>query len=297
MNADYFLSIGILICIYSILAVSLQLILGSTGLLHLGHAAFFAIGAYTSALLSLAGVPFWISLFCGGIVASCFGFGIGGSSLRLRGDYFAIATLGFGEIIRIVLKNWTGLTRGALGLVAIPHPNFFGITIKTQLAYFLFYLILAAICIFFIWRVTHSPFGRVLRGIREDELAMSSLGKNTFVYKIKAVGIGAFFAGIAGSLFAHYITYIEPNSFGFLESVLIVCIVVLGGLRNLWGSIAGAAIVILFPELFRFVVQYFIPLTIETQAGIKLLLYGLLLIVIMLYKPEGLFGERKHVTD
>src|SRR3989338_2088997 len=293
MITDYFLSIAIMICMYSILAVSLNMILGFTGLLNLGHAAFFALGAYTSALLSLAGFSFWISMISGGCVAALFGLVIGGSSLRLRGDYLVIATLGFGEIVRILLKNGGDLTRGALGLVGIPRPSFFGIVIKTQLQYFVLYLIIAVLCIFLLWCIAQSPFGRGLRGIREDELAVSSLGKNVFQYKVIAVSLGACFAGIAGSLFAHYITYIEPNSFGFMESIIIVCMVVLGGLGSIAGSVLGAVLLIIFPELFKMVVQEWLPVSIEMQAGIKFLLYGVILVVLMLYKREGLLGEKR----
>ena len=296
MNIEYYAAIGAMICIYAILAVSLNIVTGFTGLLNLGHAAFFAMGAYTSAFLGLLGVPFWISMILGGFVSCFFGFLIGGTSLRLRGDYLAIATLGFGEIIRIILKNWNSLTRGPLGLVNIPRPHFFGFMIQKEYQYFLLYFFIAAICILIMIKIVHSPFGRVLRSIREDELATASLGKNVFRYKVQALMIGSFFAGIAGSMFSHKITYIEPSSFGFLESVLILCMIVRGGLGSIRGSIIGAGLLIIFPEIFKFIVQHWIPVSTEIEAGIKLMLYGILLVILMLYKPDGLFGEKKHAA-
>src|SRR3989344_2421100 len=294
MSGDYLLSVLNIALIYSILAVSLNLVSGFAGLLNLGHAAFFAIGAYTSALLTLVGIPFGIALPFAGILAALFGLLLGATSLKLRGDYLALAALGFGEIVRIVLKNWDGLTRGALGLVHIPRPSFLQFTVKSPFDYFILYFIIALVSFFVMKKICNSPFGRTLKAIRDDEIAATSLGKNVFRYKVTALFIAAFFAGIAGSMFAHVITYIEPNSFTFLESTIIVAMVVLGGVANIKGSVIAAFVLIGFPELFKFVVQVWIPFPASAQAGIKMLVYGLLIIGAMLYQPEG-WGIRKLV--
>ena len=214
----------ILICIYIILAVSLNLIVGFTGILNLGHAAFFGIGAYTSALLVLAGAPFIIGVLAAFLIAGLCGLLIGIPSLRLRGDYLAIATLGFGEIIRSIIKNWTSLTRGPLGIPGIPKPSFF-MSFDTSFKFLVLAIVLAALTVFVITKIVHSPFGRVLRAIREDELAAQAIGKNTTRYKMTALVIGAAFAGIAGSLYAHYITFIDPSTFTMIESILILSLI------------------------------------------------------------------------
>ncbi len=284
----YIEHILILICIYIILAVSLNLIVGFVGLLNLGHAAFFGIGAYTSALLTLAGIPFIIAFFSNFILAGIFGFLISVPCVRLRGDYLAIATLGFGEIIRAVLKNWVSLTRGPLGIPGIPKASI-GIVLNTQTKFLIFALAIALLTIFIINRIVHSPFGRVLRSIREDEIAAESLGKNVSKYKIIAIVIGASFAGIAGSLYAHYITFIDPTTFTFTETILMVLMVVLGGMGSITGSIVGAIILIALPEPLRF-----LQLPSSIVAAVRQMLYSLILILLMIFKPSGFFGERRH---
>ncbi len=278
----------ILVCIYIILAVSLNLIVGFTGLLNLGHAAFFGIGAYTSALLVLAGVPFFLAFAASFVVAGVAGLLIGIPCLRLRGDYLAIATLGFGEIIRTLMKQWQSLTRGPLGIPGIPKPELF-LVFDTQLKYFVFAFVVAALVVWLVFLLLHSPFGRVLRAIREDELAAQAFGKNVVKYKLLALMLGAGFAGIAGSLYAHYITFIDPTSFTLVETILILSMIVLGGIGSLWGSIIGAIILVLLPEPLRF-----LSLPSSMVAALRQMMYALLLIIFMLYKPAGLFQERKH---
>lgn len=291
----YFLHLLIYICIYAILGMSLNLITGFTGLLNLGHAGFWGIGAYTSVLLVMAGFPWPLALLASAVVAGCFGVLIGFPSLRLRGDYFAIATLGFGEIIRAVLINWSDLTRGPLGIPGIPRPNLFGFTLDANEAYFVAALALAAFTYVFLRRLTRSSFGRVLKAIREDEIAAQALGKDVNRYKLTAMGIGAGFAGIAGSLFAHYITFIDPTSFVLNESVLMLLIVVLGGMGSLEGSILGAIVLVLLPEPLRAIGANSNIAWLNTGfAQIRLIIYALVLLLVTIKRPAGLWGERRR---
>ncbi len=280
----------ILICIYIILTVSLNLIVGFTGILNLGHAAFFGIGAYASALLVLAGAPFIVGLLAAFISAGLFGLLIGIPSLRLRGDYLAIATLGFGEIIRSIIKNWTSLTRGPLGIPGIPKPSLF-LSFDTSLKFLILAFILALITVIIITKIVHSPFGRVLRAIREDELAAQANGKNTTQFKMIALVVGAAFAGSAGSLYSHYITFIDPSTFTMIESILIISMVVLGGLASIPGSIIGAALLVLLPEPLRF-----LHFPSDVVAALRQIIYSLILIILMIYRPQGLMGEKLYKT-
>ncbi len=288
----YLLHLLIYAGIYAILGMSLNLITGYTGLLNLGHAGFWAVGAYTSVLLVMAGVPWPLALVASAVLAGLSGVLIGFPSLRLRGDYFAIATLGFGEIIRSVLINWGEVTRGPLGIPGIPRPEFFGFALDANEAYLVLVVLLAAFTYVFLRRLTRSGFGRVLKAIREDEIAAQALGKDVNKYKLTAMGIGAGFAGIAGSLFAHYITFIDPSSFVLNESVLMLLMVVLGGLGSLEGSILGAVVLTLLPEPLRLIgANTDITLLKTGFAQVRLIVYAAVLILVMLKMPQGLIGE------
>lgn len=278
--------LAILMCIYIILSVSLNLVTGFVGLLNLGHAAFFGIGAYASALLVKAGMPWLAALLLAGAIAGSSGFLIGIPCLRLRGDYLAIATLGFAEIVRALLKNWTSLTRGPLGIPGIPKPELFGYVLIGNGAYLVLSSCIAAIVVFLVWRMVSSPFGRVLKAIREDEIAAMTLGKNVVKHKLIALSAGAFFAGIAGSLYAHYITFIDPSSFTLLDTVFMLSMVVLGGLGSVAGSVIGAIILTILPEPMRF-----LDAPSFVKAAMRLIAYSLILILLILFRPEGLFGE------
>jgi len=286
----YFQHIAVLICIYAILSVSLNVIIGYTGLLNIGHAAFFGIGAYTSALLTLAGYPWWLGITMGAIVAAFFGLLIGIPCLRLKGDYFAIATLGFGEIIRAIMKNEVWLTRGPLGLPGIPKAQILGIKFSSTNEFLLLSFVIMVITFFIIRRIVKSPFGRVLNSIREDEIAAQALGKDITKYKVMATVIGSFFAGIAGSLYAHYITFIDPTTFTLMETILIVSMVILGGSGSVYGSFVGAAVLIILPEPLRF-----IGLPSSVAAALRQMMYGVILIILMLFRPQGLLGERRFM--
>jgi len=283
---EYLLHIFVLAGIYTILTLSLNLIVGFTGLPALGHAAFSCIGAYTSCLLALnMGLSPWIGLLIGAVIAAFSGLVVGYPAVRLKGDYFALATFGLGVIVYSVAKNWVGLTRGPMGLPGIPGFSFFGFPLSEIWSYLLVVLVFAAITIFVTKRIVHSPFGRVLRSIREDELASQALGKDTTKHKILVFVIGAFFAGIAGSLYAHYITFIDPSSFTVMESITILLMVIFGGMGSISGSIVGAGTLVLFPELLRF-----LGMPSSIAGPMRQMIYGLLLVVLMLKRPQGIMG-------
>ncbi len=286
MINPYLLHILVLVAIYSIVAVSLNLALGYTGLLNLGHVAFFGIGAYTSALLTKAGVPFLVAFLAAGIIASIFGYLLYFSTKKLKGDYLALATLGFTFVLYSLLLNLTFLTRGPLGIAGIAKPSFAGIVLSSPAAYLLFTGILALVSVLLLAFIVKSPFGRVMQAIRDDEIGVRVLGKNTLAVKGKVMMISAFFAGLAGSVFAHYITFIEPGSFTLTEVVLVLTIVIVGGLASLRGSILAAFILLLIPELLRFLAW---PSSILGPG--RQILYALILLAILLFRPRGLLGK------
>jgi branched-chain amino acid transport system permease protein len=284
---EYFLHILIISGIYIILTLSLNLILGYTGLAALGHIAFACVGAYTSSLLALNfGISPWIGLVIGACIASIFGLIIGFPSIRLKGDYLALATFGFGVIVYSVSKNWVDLTRGPMGLPGIPKFSIFGFELQPVWAYLILVTVFVILTGFAINRIAHSPFGRILRSIRDDEIASLSIGTNINKYKLSVFVIGAFFAGIAGSLYAHYITFIDPSSFTVMESIVVLLMVVFGGMGSITGSFIGALVLVIFPEMLRF-----LGMPSSVAAPIRQMLYGLLLIVLMLRRPQGIIGE------
>jgi len=286
MIEAYFIHLFILIGIYIILSISLQLAIGFSGLLNLGHIAFFGIGAYTSALLTLNGWPFWIAFPLAGVVAMIFGFLLAVPTHKLKGDYLALATMGFSFVVYAVLLNWTELTRGPLGLPGIPKPNILGFTINSNLSFLIFVVIVGIISYLTILRITKSRFGKVLEGIRDDELASRTLGKNTFKMKATALGVSAFFAGIAGSLYAHYITFIDPSSFTIMQLIPVLLIVIVGGLASLEGTVIATVVLILLPEMLRFVG---FPSSIVGPA--RQILYAAILLIILIYKHKGFYGK------
>ncbi len=284
---EYLLHICIIAGIYYILTLSLNLVVGYTGLPSMGHAAFYCVGAYTSALLALRlGMPAWIGLPAGAILAGFLGLIIGLPTLRLKGDFLAIATFGLGVIVYQIALNWVSFTRGPMGLPGIPGYSIFGWEVDALWAYLILVVVLCVFSYLIIRRVVKSPFGRVLRAVRDDETAAKALGKNTVNYKLLAFIIGAFFAGIAGNLYAHYITFIDPSSFTVMESVTILLMVILGGMASLKGSLVGAVVLVFVPEILRFMG---LPSSIAAQ--VRQMSYGLILVGLMLLRPQGLFGK------
>lgn len=283
---EYLLHILIIAGIYIILTLSLNLIVGYTGLPALGHAAFSCIGAYTSSLLALnLGLTPWVGLIVGACLAGLAGVIIGYPAVRLKGDYLALATFGLGVIIYSIAKNWVSLTRGPMGLPGIPGFSIFSFHLSEIWSYLLLVLVFVVITIFIINRIVSSPFGRILRSIREDEIASQAFGKDTVKHKLLVFVIGAFFASIAGSLYAHYITFIDPSSFTVMESITILLMVIFGGMGSIQGSIVGAVILVVFPELLRF-----IGMPSSIAAPMRQMIYGLLLVVLMLKRPQGIMG-------
>ncbi|MBI5393481.1 branched-chain amino acid ABC transporter permease [Candidatus Woesearchaeota archaeon] len=287
MIEQYIMSVFIYVCIYIILTLSLNISLGYTGLINLGHIALFGIGAYSSTLLMMnLDLPFIISFLSAGIITSLFGLLLVFATKKLKGDYFALATLGFSFVIYSLLLNLVGLTRGPLGIPGIPKPSFFGITLTTTFSYLLFAIFITALCVFIIYKIVHSPFGRLLQATRDDEIGLRVLGKNTNLLKYKSMMISAFFAAIAGSLFAHYITFIDPTSFVLHEVILLLTMVIVGGIASFKGSIIAPFIIILIPELLRFLS---IPSAI--LGPMRQIIYAFILLLILYYKPRGLFGR------
>jgi len=286
---EYFLHILILINIYIIIAISLNLIAGYTGLLSLAHAAFYGIGAYATALMWLyLGTGFWINIWIGILVSAILGVIISYPSLRIYDDYFAIATFGFQMIVFSIFNNWVDFTKGPLGIPGITLPSFFGYEISSHLGYFLLSGFFAIMVYWLMKRLVNSPFGLVLKGIREDEVFTKAAGKNITKYKILVFVIGGSMASIAGALYAHYISYIDPTSFTINESIFMLSIVIIGGMASLKGSILGAVILVILPEALRF-----IGLPSAVAANLRQIFYGVLLVLFMMYRPRGFLGEYK----
>lgn len=284
---EYILHILILINIYIIVGMSLNLVSGYTGLISLSHAGFYGIGAYTAALLALKyGIDFFIAIPIAIVVAMIIGAAIGYPGLRIRDDYFVIATFGFQVILFQIMNNWMELTNGPLGLPGIPQPTLFGYTFSSHIDFLILTTIFAVLVYFILKRLTKSPFGNILRSIREDDLFAQSLGKNVSRYKVMSFSIAAGLAAIAGALYAHYITFIDPTSFTILESVFMLSIVIVGGAGRLGGSIIGAILLVSIPELLRF-----IGMPSSIAANMRQILYGGLLVIFMMFRPKGIYGE------
>jgi branched-chain amino acid transport system permease protein len=298
-NQRYILDLGILVLTYVMLGWGLNVVVGLAGLLDLGYVAFYAVGAYSYALLSTTfGLSFWTCLPLAGFLAACWGVMLGFPVLRLRGDYLAIVTLAFGEIIRLVIINWQSLTGGPNGISAIPRPSFFGIPLTpgddglaarlgiefstTHRIVFLFYVILA-LALLTNWvtiRLRGLPIGRAWEALREDEVACRALGINTTTTKLTAFATGATFGGFAGAFFATRQGFISPESFTFQESALVLAIVVLGGMGSQLGVALAALTLIGGFELFRGFDQY------------RMLVFGMAMVLLMIWRPRGLIGHR-----
>jgi branched-chain amino acid transport system permease protein len=268
---------------YVVLGLGLNIVVGLAGLLDLGYVAFYAVGAYTYALLNHNfGLGFWAVLPIGGLLAALFGILLGIPVLRLRGDYLAIVTLGFGEIIRLILENWGTFSQGPSGISNISRPGLFGIDLSLQSAItYLYYLMIlfVIVTIFFVNRLQDSRLGRAWIALREDEIACQAMGIDKMKTKLVAFSLGAFWAGIIGVVFAAKTTFINPASFTFLESAIILSIVVLGGMGSIIGVIIGALVLILMPEYLRALSEY------------RMLAFGAILVCMMIFKPKGIISS------
>lgn len=280
----------VMVAIYAILALSLNLLIGYSGIFSLAHAAIYGIGAYASALAALKlGLGFWGGMVVAASVGAFASALVAIPSLRVAGDYYVVASFGLQVVVLAIFMNWTDLTNGHAGLPGIPRPKLFGWVIDQPFKYvFLaagFAVATWAIC----WRLTNSAFGRVLQAIRDDEIAAQAMGKNVVLVKIVIACISSALGAMAGSLYAHYITYINPSSFSLHESIFIATLVILGGSERLAGPIVGAFLLLAIPELLKFLA---IPDTIA--APMRQIIYGALLIVFMLVRPEGILGRARH---
>lgn len=275
---EYLLHLLILSGIYGMVALSLNLTSGYTRLISLAHASFFGIGAYVSALLSLnAGWPFLLSLPVAMAICGLLAMTIGLAALRTVDDHFILCTLGMQFVISALLSNWTSVTRGTLGLAGIPSLDVFGWPVGSKAAFLLFELVLLFLLFWFIRRIVHSGYGLALKAISEDELYVQSLGYDVRRLKLSSFAIGAALAAIPGALFAHYASYIDPGTFTINESILVLSMVIIGGLGNLRGGLLAAVILIILPEILRFM-----GFPSSASANLRQIAYGFGLVVISL---------------
>ena len=288
-SLDYYLHIFVMAGIHAMLALSLGLIIGFTGQVSLCHAAFYGIGAYGSALVSLHfGLPFWIAMWVGGLLAGVLSYALGRLVLRLKGHFLAITTAFFGVLVTVVLSNWVELTKGPMGIPGIPRPSlpaFLGplASFESRVAYYYLAILFVLGAALLVRRIVHSRLGRALIAIRENEELAQSLGIETMRYKVFAFTLGGGLAGIAGAFYAHYILFISPVTFTIGESINVLVMVVFGGMTTLTGPILGAAILTILPELLRM------------AGALRLVIYGLALMAFIVWMPHGIVGTLREL--
>lgn len=304
VGSPRWLTLFTVVLIYVVLASGLNIVVGFTGLLDLGYVAFYAIGGYYSAIIFIQvlqrryGVDLdsvwwltWVNLLVGGGLAAMAGAILGYPTLRLRGDYLAIMTLSFGEIIRIVANNWVWLTRGPSGIPGIPNPQIFGFEFASRAQQYYLALAIAVVSLFVISRMVQSRIGRAWTAIREDEVAAEAMGIPTARYKLLSYASGAFFAGVMGVFFGHYLNFIHPSNFRFLEAIVMLSLVVLGGMGSIAGPVIGAVVWITIQEWLRDVP--FVQLHPEVR-GIAM---GAILVTLMVFRPQGILGSRRVALE
>ena len=288
---EYLLHIGIMLCIYVILILSTNMTVGMANLLTLCQAAFYGIGAYIGTyFLMQFNLPFVIIALLVMLATGLTSILISFASVKLKGDYFILATLGFQMVVYTILYNWIDVTNGPFGIPGIPSIKIFG---KWSLygicSYFVFVLVVTALVSWLFSKIQHSPYGRILKAIRTDELSAQALGRNTIQLKSWAFFISAAFASLAGLIYASYVSYIDPTSFTLDESIFIITALFIGGIgRRVWGPIAGAAVVVILPELLSL-----IGLPNAVADNLRAVIFGIILIVLMFYRPQGLLGDAK----
>lgn len=287
-DMEYFIHLIILINIYIILTTCTNLLVGQLNLLSLGQAAFYGLGAYLSAfaLMSLH-FPMLLTILFTMVGTGMLSLIIALPSLRLKGDYFVLATLGFQLLVFSILYNWVPVTKGPYGIPGIPAPSILNlIQISGNYAFLILSTILMLLIIFVFRRLINSPFGRILKGIRDDELSVKSLGKNVTLYKTQAFIISSSFISVAGFLYATYVSYIDPTSFNLDEAIFILSALIIGGTGNIKGPVIGGIVIILLPELLRF-----IGLPDAVAANMRQIIYGLSLILLMRFRSQGIAGN------
>ena len=282
VTGRYAHDVAISVLIYICLGLGLNIVIGLAGLLDLGYIAFYGVGAYTYAIISLHfGISFWLCLPIAALLAAVAGCIIGYPTLRMRGDYLAIVTLGFGEIVRLILNNWMDLTNGPNGILGIPRPSFFGYDFKSLSSLYYVILGIAVVTILSVYRLNYSRIGRAWEAIREDETAAELMGVNTFLLKLLAYAMGATFAGFAGAFFAARMRFVGPESFTFLESAMVLAMVILGGMGSIPGVILGVLALVALPEVFRQFELY------------RMLVFGGVMTLMMLVRPAGIWPAKR----
>jgi branched-chain amino acid transport system permease protein len=276
----YILHVLIMVSIFAILSLSLNIIVGFAGLVSLGHAAFFGIGAYLSGILMIKGLGFGNAFFLSGAMTALLGLCLALPSLRVKDDYLAIVTLGFGIIVGLVFMN-IEITGGTDGLVGIPPATFFGMPLNSKYAFLGLTCGVLAVMILSVYTLKQSKIGRAWAAIRDNDVTAMFMGINIYFYKTIAFIVSAFWAGLAGSLYAHYTAYINPSAFNMHTSIMILAMVVLGGIGSITGSLVGAALLMLLPELLRPLADY------------QDVFYGALLVAMMIFRPQGIMGRVK----
>ncbi len=280
MILDFFIQDFIYFCIYLIIVLSLNLTFGFTGLVNLGHMAFFGIGAYASALLTLNGIPWYFAIPLAGLIAGIFGTMIAAITVRLKGDYFQIVTLGLAFIAIAVSRNWESLTRGALGLPGITK------IFSNNFQFMLFAFFIAALIVVLSYLIMNSETGKIFQAIRDDETAAAILGKNTYAYKILSMAISTFFAGIAGSLLAHFLQFIDPSVFDLSQFIIVLVMLIAGGLASIEGTIIGTFVIFAVYDSIRFIVTN--P---ELVGPLREMLLMASMIAILIFRPRGILGK------
>lgn len=282
----YILHIIIACFVYSCLALSLNLIIGLSGQFSLGHVTFYGLGAYITALLMMrAGMSFWIATPISAICVGIIGCLLALPTLNLRGDYIAVVTLGFGEVFRLILVNAIDITRGPMGLPNIPKPAIGSFVFDSKIKFYFLGLIIMLLVIIFMRRLTSSGFGMAMLAMKEDEIAAAAIGINPVKYKLWAFVIGAMIAAVMGSFYAVFMGFISPSSFQYSESISMVSMVVLGGLGGIPGSIIGAIVLTVLPEVLRTFSQY------------RMIIFGAAMVAMMIFKPNGIWGLDKRVRN
>ncbi|MBI5605829.1 MAG: branched-chain amino acid ABC transporter permease [Deltaproteobacteria bacterium] len=286
---DYLISQMTFICMYAVAAVGLMLLTGYTGQVSMGHAAFFAIGSYTSAILTAHGVPFLAALPMAGIFAGMVGVFIGRPILHLTGLYLAIATMGFAFIVDEGLVRWESLTKGNMGYYLKP-PNIGPLVFDTEIRFYYLAFVVLILTLLAARNILRAPLGRAMIAIRDSEVASEAIGINLARFKTMAFAISAFFTGIAGCLYAHKVLFINPESYTIFLSVELLAMVIIGGLGSLHGAVFGAAFFIFLPQLIIMTKDY-LPVYLQKQTGLEPALFGLLIVLVMLFEPLGIYGR------
>jgi branched-chain amino acid transport system permease protein len=286
VRSPYILRLANVAAIWAIVVLGLHFILGMTGQISIGHGAFFGIGAYTSALLTVDfGCSFWLALPISCLMSALFGVFLGFPATKIRTHYLALVTIGFQEIFRLVMMNWTSFTHGASGISRIPAPTVFGFSFSTDVRYY--YLVLP-IVVFAVWsaaRISGSSVGRAMRAVREREVAAETLGINLRSMKVLAFTLGAAYAGLGGSLYAHLVTYINPDSFTLGESINALIMLLIGGIGSVAGAVIGSIVITFLPEALRFI------------QGYHMLVFSIALVALVIFMPRGIIGIWPHLKQ